>query len=53
MILFTIYGFMYNGYDGNGRKDPEKYMYMKNKEKINFSNKTYCPEEKNISWIII
>ena len=32
MILFTMYGFIYNGYDGNGRKNPEKYIYTKNKE---------------------
>ena len=24
----------YNGYDGNGRKNPEKHIYTKNKEKI-------------------
>ena len=34
MILFTMYGFFYKGYDGNERKKPEKYMYTKNKEKF-------------------
>ena len=26
--------FFYNGYDRNGRKKPEKYIYTKNKEKF-------------------
>ena len=33
MILFTMYD-SYNGYYGNGRKNAEKYIYTKNKEKI-------------------
>ena len=32
-FIYNIW-FIYNGYDGNGRKKPEKYMYMKNKEKF-------------------
>ena len=29
-----MHDFIYNVYDGNGRKKPEKYIYTKNKEKI-------------------
>ena len=34
MIFIYNIWFMYNGYDGNGRKNTEKYIYMKNKEKF-------------------
>ena len=33
MIFFYNIWFIYNGYDGNGRKTP-KYIYTKNKEKF-------------------
>ena len=32
-IIYNIW-FIYNGYDGNGRKNPEKYIYMKKQGKI-------------------
>ena len=34
MILFTIYGLFTMDMMGMGEKNPEKYIYIKNKEKI-------------------
>ena len=34
MILLTIYGLFTMNMMGMGEKKPEKYMYMKNKEKF-------------------